>query len=73
MRQDRLPTPVVTGFPGVQTVKNPPAMQVTWVGKIPWRREKPPTSVFWFGEFHRQRRSLAGCNPWGHKESDTTE
>ena len=24
------------------------------------------------GESHGQR-SLAGCRPWGHKESDTTE
>ena len=23
-----------------------------WVGKIPWRRERPPTPVFWPGEFH---------------------
>ena len=23
-----------------------------WVGKIPWRREWLPTSVFWPGEFH---------------------
>ena len=29
------------------------------------------TSVFLPGEFHRQR-SLAGYNPWGRKESDTT-
>ena len=35
-----------------QLVKNPPAMQETWVGKIPWRRERLPTPVFWPGEFH---------------------
>ena len=23
-----------------------------WVGKIPWRRERPPTLAFWPGEFH---------------------
>ena len=23
-------------------------------------------------QFHRQK-SLTGCSPWGHKESDTTE
>ena len=28
--------------------------------------------VFLPGESHRQR-SLAGCSPWGRKESDTTE
>ena len=43
-----------------------------WVGKIPWRRAYIPTLVFLPGEFHRQR-SLAGYNPWGHKESDTTK
>ena len=35
-----------------QLVKNQPAMQEfdPWVGKIPWRRKKLPTSVFWFRE-----------------------
>ena len=42
------------------------------VGKIPWRRKWQRTSIFLPGESHGQR-SLAGCNPWGHKESDTTE
>jgi len=32
-------------------VKNLPAMQETWVGKIPGRRESLPTTVFWPGEF----------------------
>ena len=39
-----------------QLVKNPPAMQETWVRflgwKDPWRRERLPTPVFWPGEFH---------------------
>jgi len=26
-----------------------------WVGKIPWRKEQQPTSVFLPGEFHGQR------------------
>ena len=43
-----------------------------WVGKIPWRRKWQPTPVFLPGEFHGQR-SLADYNPWGCKESDTTE
>ena len=43
-----------------------------WVCKIPWGREWQPTPVFLPGESHGQR-SLAGCNPWGHKELDTTE
>ena len=38
-----------------------------WVGKMPWRRERLPTPVFWPGEFHGL------YNPWGHKELDTTE
>ena len=42
------------------------------VGKIPWRRAWQPTPVFLPGEFHEQR-SLAGYNPWSHKESDTTK
>ena len=37
-----------------------------WVGKIPWRRERLPTPVFWPGEFH-------GGIVHGVKESDTTE
>ena len=38
-----------------------------WVGKIPWRRERLPTPVFWPGEFH----GLYSAR--GHKESDMTE
>ena len=34
-----------------QLVKNPPGLD-PWVGKIPWRRERLPTPVFWPGEFH---------------------
>ena len=50
-----------------QLVKNLPAVWETWVGKIPWRREKLPTPVFWPGEFHGL------YSPWGRKESDMTE
>ena len=35
-----------------QLVKNLPGTQGTWIGKIPWRRERLPTPVFWPGEFH---------------------
>ena len=35
-----------------------------WVGKIPWRRERLPTPVFWPGEF------LGLNSPWGLKESN---
>ena len=51
-----------------QLVKNPPAMRETWVQslveKIPWRRDRLPTPVFWPGEFH---------GLYSRKESDTTE
>ena len=43
-----------------------------WVGKIPWRKKWQPTPVFLPGKSHGQKR-LAGCSPWGCKESDTTE
>ena len=42
-----------------------------WVGKIPWRRARQPTSVFLPREFHGQR-SLACYSPWGRKEWDKT-
>ena len=42
------------------------------VGKIPGRRKWQPTPIFLPGELHGQR-SLVGCRPWIHKESDTTE
>ena len=32
---------------------------ITWLGKIPWRRERLPTPEFWPGEFHRL------YSPWG--------
>ena len=38
-----------------------------WVRKIPWRRERLPTPVFWPGEFHEL------YNAWDHKESEMTE
>ena len=38
-----------------------------WVGKIPWRRERVTTPVFWPGEFHGLH------SPWCHKELDTVE
>ena len=35
-----------------QLVKNPPVMWETCIWKIPWRKERLPTPVFWPGEFH---------------------
>ena len=59
-----------------QMVKNPPATRrlkfEPWVGKIPWKKEWLPTTVFLPGESLGQRR-LVGYSPWGHKESDMTE
>ena len=64
-----------------QIVKNLPAMQETWVQSL--GQEDPleecmathPRVFAWRilpGEFHGQR-NLAGYNPWGRKESGTTE
>ena len=53
-------------------------MQETWVGKIPWKRERlwrrkwQPTPVLLSGKSHGQR-SLVRYSLWGRKESDTTE
>ena len=43
-----------------------------WVGKIPWKRKWQRTPVSFPGKSHGHR-SLVGCNPWGRKESGTTE
>ena len=65
--------PLVLGFPGGSVVKNPAANigdSVRSLGQDqPWKRKWQLTSVFLLGKFHGQR-SLAGYNPWGHKESD---
>ena len=63
----------------VLVVKNPPTNAGRcqrsrfdpWIGKIPWRRAQQPIPGFLPGESHGQR-SLAGCSPQGHTESDTT-
>ena len=57
-------------------VKNQPAMQKPgfdpWVRKISWSKEMATHSSILAWKSHGQR-SLGGYNPWGHKESDTTE
>ena len=58
-------------------VRNPPANArdaclIPWVGKIPWRRKRQPTPVFWPGESHGQR-SLEGFGPQSCEESDATQ
>ena len=64
------------GFPSGSVIKNPPAVQETWVQslgqKAPPRRKWQPTAVFLPGKPHGQR-SLLGCSPQGHTESDMTE
>ena len=54
-----------------QLVKNPPAIQETWVQPLGWEdpleKGQATTPVFWPGEIHGL------SSPWGRKESDTTE
>ena len=60
---------------GAQMVKNPPAMQETWIpgsGRSPGEGNGYPLQHFCLGKSHGQR-SVAGYSPWGHKESDMTE
>ena len=52
-----------------QMVKNMSAVWETWVGKIPWKRERRPTSVFLPGESHGQR-SLVGQQRVGYDKGD---
>ena len=58
-----------------QLVKNPPAIQETWVwslgGEDPLGEEMATHSSILAWEI--PQRSLVGYSPWGHKESDTTE
>ena len=64
------------GFPSDSEVKNPQAMQGTWVQSLdqedPWRRAWQLTPVFSPRQSNGQR-SLAGCKPQSPKESDMTE
>ena len=65
------------GFPDGSVVKNPPAVQKTWIQSL--GREDPlekeiatPSSIPAWG-IPWTERSLVGSGPWGCKESDTTE
>ena len=70
----------ILGFPGGTSGKEPACKCRRckrrgfnpWVGKSPWKRVWQLTPVFLPGESHGQR-SLEGCSPQGHKESDTAE
>ena len=52
LENDRLPTLVFLGFPsssaGKESACNTGDLGLTWVGKIPWKRERLPTLVFWY-------------------------
>ena len=50
--------------------KNFPEFMV--IHTVKRRRQWQPTPVLLPGQSHGQR-SLVGCSPWGHKESDQTE
>ena len=59
------------GFPFGSVVKNPPAMQETWVPSLggedsPGEGNGKPTPGFLPGKSHGQR-SLVGYSAWGHK------
>ena len=60
----------------IQTVKNVPAMQETWVQSLgreyPLEKGMVTHSSNLPEEVHGQR-SLVGYSPWGCKESDMTE
>ena len=65
------------GFPDSEAEKNLPAdagdtSSISGAGRFPWSKKLQCAPVFLPGKFHGQR-SLAGCGPWGHKESDVTE
>ena len=49
-------------------VKNPPAMQETWVQSLEKGVETHSSILAW-----KIPRSLAGYSPWDHKKSDTSE
>ena len=70
-RRNRLPTPVLLGFPGGSAGKESTCNvgdlgSITGLGRSPGEG-KGSTPVFWPGEFHGL------YSPWGRKESDKTE
>ena len=68
------------GFLSGSVVKNLPANAgdardsglIPGSGRSPWSKKWQPTPIFLPGKPYGQR-NLAGCSPWGHNESDTTE
>ena len=60
----------------VQMVKNPPAMQETWVpslGREDTLEEEMETHSSILAWQSHGQRSLVGYSPGGHKELDSTE
>ena len=83
LEKGRLPTPVF--WPGeFYRLYSAWGHRVTFLGLMsvgnynskiythPQRRQWQPTPVLLPGKSHGWR-SLVGCSPWGHKESNTTE
>ena len=57
-------------------VKNPPAMQETWIQSLGWEdplEEGSATHSSILAWTIHGQRSLTGCSPGGHNELDTTE
>ena len=76
-RRDRLPTPVFLGFPGGSDGKELAGNAgdlslIPGLGRSPGGWHSNPLQYSCLENPHGQR-SLAGCSPWGQKESDTTE
>ena len=69
--EERIPSLSRWPFLVAQLVKNPPAMQETWVRSLGWEdpleEGKVTHSSILAGEIHGL------YSPWGCKESDTTE
>ena len=62
-----------TGEPAYYSTVCDSQEPLTWGSAyVEWRRQWHPTPVLLPGKSHG-RRSLVGCSPWGHEESDTTE
>ena len=64
-------TLLLQGFPGSSWLPSRRHGFSPWIRKIP-RRTRQPTPVFLPGT-SRGQRSLAGYNPWVHKELDMTQ
>ena len=76
-RRDRLPTPVLLGFPGGSVSKESACNagdlgSISGLGRSPGGGHGKPLQDSCLENLHGQR-SLESCSPWGLKELDTTE